>query len=160
MRKQIIPRSRQSPTTLNVVELNSRRLSAFLSPKGFRSASSPSHPAVPRLRPEAKDSNSKYGLPRGNIKQKPTVPYYLQPQIYDPISGWTQPKYGSLRGLQRGSLLKVVSWNLNVFNPDAAARALAALRELQKLFGEEPRQLVVMLQELNPDSLRAILEDS
>lgn len=64
----------------------------------------------------------------------------------------------NIKGLPRGSTLKIASWNLDWYRPDPKARASAALAHLRLSFGEEPGHFVVMLQEVRRESLRAILE--
>lgn len=64
------------------------------------------------------------------------------------------------KGLERGSVLKVVSWNIDWSKPEPAVRASAALRHLKGMFGEGSGPLVVMLQEVCCKSLQVILENS
>ncbi|KAI1466836.1 uncharacterized protein F4812DRAFT_433014 [Daldinia caldariorum] len=87
-------------------------------------------------------------------------PSFLQPHIYNPqSSSWTSFGNENRTSLKRGDILKIASWNLLFSVPAAAARASAALAYLQTMFGQEPHNLVVMLQELRRESLEAILED-
>ncbi|KAK3322529.1 hypothetical protein B0H66DRAFT_620178 [Apodospora peruviana] len=58
--------------------------------------------------------------------------------------------------LEPGSTLKVVSWNLDHTSFNPSARASAAMDHLKQVFGEAPRYHVVMLQEVNQESLEAI----
>lgn len=85
-------------------------------------------------------------------------PQALSPHIYNHDSStWVVAGHGS-QALERGRVLKVVSWNLECFGLDPEGRASAALTHLKHLFGEAPEDVVVMLQEIRPESLRAILE--
>lgn len=54
-------------------------------------------------------------------------------------------------------MLNVVSWNIDGFRPGEATRANTALNHLRELFGTAPGQLVVMLQDVCIESLRAML---
>lgn len=99
-------------------------------------------------------------LPRQPIAQKPPTPQFLRPQIHHPQSStWIAQKNKIQGGLQRGSVLKLVSWNINWSSPGPATRASAALEHLNTLFGEDPGPLVVMLQEVRHESLQAIMEN-
>ncbi|KAK0105032.1 hypothetical protein ONS95_004600 [Cadophora gregata] len=60
----------------------------------------------------------------------------------------------------RGSVLKVVSWNIDFSSAGIEARATSALEHLQELFGEVKHPFVVMLQEVRRESLQIILENS
>jgi tyrosyl-DNA phosphodiesterase 2 len=62
--------------------------------------------------------------------------------------------------LDHGSLLRVVSWNINFMAPGRAERASAAMDHLKETFGDPPSPLVIMLQEVHIESLRAILDHS
>ncbi|KAH8742602.1 hypothetical protein F5883DRAFT_595720 [Diaporthe sp. PMI_573] len=137
-----------------------RIASTLLPSKTLRHISSVSHLTPHELQLFYKHSESKVGLARDDILQKPPVPCFLQPQVYHSPSAWIPAEHSSHRGLKRGCLLKVVSWNIDCFSPDPAARASAALGELKRLFGDPPGHLVVMFQEVCAESLQAILEDS
>ncbi len=82
----------------------------------------------------------------------------ISPLIYS--SSW-QP-LGSVEScgascLQRNTLLKVVSWNIDFVRPGPAERAATAFEYLQRTFGERPGQLVILLQEVNRESVLQIL---
>jgi tyrosyl-DNA phosphodiesterase 2 len=79
--------------------------------------------------------------------------------MYNPQSSSWAPFGNEVRTLRRGDILKIASWNLFFSIPAAAARASAAIAYLRTTFGHEPRNLVVMLQELRQESLGVILED-
>lgn len=63
-------------------------------------------------------------------------------------------------GFCPGSLLRVVSWNIDFMAPGRASRASAAMAHLKEVFGDPPPPLVIMLQEVNSQSLAAILTHS
>ncbi|ERF77113.1 hypothetical protein EPUS_08680 [Endocarpon pusillum Z07020] len=100
--------------------------------------------------------------PPCRISQGRPAPRFLRPQIHDPrSSSWVALEKTKVQeGLGRGKLLKVVSGNIECFGPGPAARASAALGHLTGLFGEEPGPLVVMLQEVQRESLQAIMDNS
>ncbi|KAI1194797.1 Endonuclease/exonuclease/phosphatase [Nemania serpens] len=85
-------------------------------------------------------------------------PQVLLPRVYNHDSSTWVAAGHETQALGRGCVLKVVSWNLECFGPDPAARASAALVYLEHTFGKAPTDLVVMLQEICPESLQAILE--
>ncbi|KAH7371713.1 hypothetical protein BKA66DRAFT_443907 [Pyrenochaeta sp. MPI-SDFR-AT-0127] len=105
------------------------------------------------------DSISRRPLVRISQKSLSTIP--LKPQIYHAESlRWNSFQDGSRQeALPRGSILKVVSWNIDSFNPSPGTRASTALHHLQGLFGTEPSHLVVMLQEVCWESLQVIMEN-
>lgn len=105
--------------------------------------------------------DAKAGKPRPPIAQRPAVPLFLRPHIYHPqSSSWAALEDNTQEGLKRGSVLKIVSWNIDFCSPSPAARASAVLEHLRALFGEVPGNLVIMLQEVRRESLQAILENS
>lgn len=96
-------------------------------------------------------------LPKPIVQEK-IEPQVLSPHVYcQKLSSWVATDDGS-QGLDRGSSLKVVSWNLQFDALDPAARASAAVTYLSNTFGEESDHLVIMLQEVNQQSLQAILD--
>lgn len=101
---------------------------------------------------------AKTSTPQSLIGQQ-TSPNFLQPHIYNPQSSSWAAFGNEYRTLKRGDILKIASWNLHFSVPDAAARASAAIAYMRTMFGQEPRNLVVMLQELHRESLEVILED-
>lgn len=105
---------------------------------------------------EAKDR-----LPPRAVPQKPPAPQLLRPQIFHPQpSTWVALENNIGEGLERGEIVKVVSWNILWSKPDPAARTSAALGHLNELFGEVSRPLVVMLQEVRRESLQVILDNA
>ncbi|RYP25231.1 hypothetical protein DL765_000112 [Monosporascus sp. GIB2] len=86
-------------------------------------------------------------------------PRFFRPHIYHSQSSTWAAFYNSVEALRRGNVLKIASWNLSFSSPGAGARAVAALAYLRTMFGQEPHNLVVMLQELRQESLEAILDD-
>jgi hypothetical protein len=60
--------------------------------------------------------------------------------------------------LQRNSLLKVVSWNIDFASPEPAERAAVAIQHLQRAFGDWPGQLAIVLQEVCNSSLQQVLQ--
>ncbi|KAK7418041.1 hypothetical protein QQX98_004180 [Neonectria punicea] len=97
-------------------------------------------------------SNAKAYIPHHLVR-----PQNIQPSIYHPHSSVWRPLVAVNPALARGSVLTTASWNLNWSDPDPAARTLASLAHLEEIFGAEPQNLVVMLQEVSPASLYAIL---
>lgn len=133
----------------------------FTLAKGARSISSCSHftPAEECL--YWKHIVSKARLPPRLIVQNPLRPQKQHLQGYRPeVSAWALPEWNQkLRDdLLPGSILKIVSWNIEWSTPDPARRVTAALDHLQERFGTAPGPLVVMLQEVCLKSLQALLE--
>jgi tyrosyl-DNA phosphodiesterase 2 len=60
--------------------------------------------------------------------------------------------------LDQGSLLRVVSWNIDFMAAGRAKRASSAMDHLEEAFEDPPLPLVIMLQEVHCESLLAILE--
>lgn len=54
----------------------------------------------------------------------------------------------------------MVSWNICFHSPDPAARASAVADYLNTKFGETPGYLAIMLQEVRPESLQAVLQNT
>lgn len=102
-----------------------------------------------QLRP---NSNCKAYIPHHLIQ-----PDQIEPSIYHTRSSSWRSVPNVNPELKRGSVLTTASWNLNWSDPDPAARTLAALDHLREICGAEAHSLVVMLQEVSPSSLRAIL---
>lgn len=107
---------------------------------------------------ELDDTAPQTSTPQALIGQQ-TNPNILQPHIYNPQSSSWASIGNECRTLKRGDILKIASWNLFFSVPTAAARASAAIAYMRTMFGQEPRNLVVMLQELRQESLEVILED-
>lgn len=84
-------------------------------------------------------------------------PQCIEPLIFHPHSAVWRPVTTVNHGLSRGSVLTTASWNLNWSDPDPAARMMASLAHLKEIFGAEPQNLAVMLQEVSPTSLRAMI---
>lgn len=61
--------------------------------------------------------------------------------------------------LSPGGVLTLASWNLNWSSFDPVARTTAALAHMERVFGASPEHLIVMLQEVSPESLGTILEN-
>jgi tyrosyl-DNA phosphodiesterase 2 len=94
------------------------------------------------------------------IAQGSLRPQYLQPQFYCPTSPtWASTEKYIEHSLPHGSILKIVSWNIDWSAPDPARRAGAALGHLQEVFGTVPGRLIVMLQEVCSESLQTILSN-
>lgn len=106
-----------------------------------RSISSISHltKAERRLYFEHLNANSQLQaqLPTHRISQGPPAPRFLRPQIHDTqSSSWVALENIIREGLERGRVLKVVSWNIECFGLGQAARAFAALGHLKGLLGK------------------------
>jgi hypothetical protein len=97
---------------------------------------------------------AKARLPPCPIPQKPPAPRFLRPQIHHPQSStWVGLENNIQEGLESGSVLKIVSWNISWSSLGPAARASAALGHLRGIFGEVQDPLVVMFQEVRRESL-------
>ena len=90
------------------------------------------------------------------------APQTLGPHIYSSKSVSWRPLSHSLKqgSLDPGSLLRIISWNIDFTAPDRKKRALSAITHLMEVFGDPPPPSVIMLQEVHSDSLAAILEHS
>ncbi|KAJ8108415.1 hypothetical protein OPT61_g8186 [Boeremia exigua] len=120
-----------------------------------------SHLTQAEFRLYVEHTDRKFRLsPKPIIRGSPR-PQKLHPRTYHPeTSSWAPAEQNKdQHNLAPGSILKVVSWNLECFTPDPARRATAALDHLQERFGTAPGQPVVMLQELCDESLHAIHEN-
>lgn len=100
-------------------------------------------------------------LPHIPLPQHCPFPQLLKPHVYSPLeSRWCVLDVSHVAGdrrLDKGRLLRIVSWNIDMMSPGRANRALAAMNHLQRLFGEAPPPLVIMVQEVHCESLEAIL---
>ncbi|KAL8999603.1 MAG: hypothetical protein Q9169_001563 [Polycauliona sp. 2 TL-2023] len=103
---------------------------------------------------------------RKNRQSRETVPQTsvtvasLRPSIYDPTaSAWTADRNPTRTLARKGSIIRLVSWNLEWSTPASAARVSAALNELKTHFTASPEKLVVMLQEVSPEMLQAIMRN-
>lgn len=96
------------------------------------------------------------------LPQNSPAPQTLSPHIYSPKSvSWRPLSYPLKQGsLDPGSLLRIISWNIDFMAPDRKKRALSAMTHLMVVFGDPPPPSVIMLQEVHSDSLAAILEHS
>ena len=97
-----------------------------------------------------------------SLPQNSPAPRTLSPHIYSPESDSWRPSSHSLKqgSLDPGSLLRIISWNIDFMAPDRKMRAHSAMTHLMELFGDPPPSSVIMLQEVHSDSLAAILEHS
>jgi hypothetical protein len=90
-------------------------------------------------------------------------PEHLVPHAYDPeTSAWAPAgdtgNTSNASALQPGTVVKLVAWNMHAAGPGPAIRATEAMSYLERTFGGTPGHLVLMLQELRPASLQAILD--
>ncbi|RYP86563.1 hypothetical protein DL769_000735 [Monosporascus sp. CRB-8-3] len=80
-------------------------------------------------------------------------PRFLRPHTYRPQSSTRAPfDHGIVAALMPGRVLRVVSWNLGFSYPGAnraGVHTSGALAYLRTTVGQEPRDLMVMLQELD-----------
>ena len=89
----------------------------------------------------------------------PQRPRFVQPHIYNSHSAtWVPCVNRSASAVERGSIIKVVSWNIYMKAPDPA-RVSATLTYLRSRFGNIPCRQVIMFQEVRLESLQAILDD-
>jgi hypothetical protein len=58
-----------------------------------------------------------------------------------------------MRGLERNSLLKIVSWNIDFAKPGPMERVTVLMKYLQQMFGDQPDQLIIILQEVCQESV-------
>ncbi|KAK6716727.1 hypothetical protein SNK04_007678 [Fusarium graminearum] len=79
--------------------------------------------------------------------------YNIQSSSWVPSSNKAKPP-------ERGRVLKIASWKLLSSTPTLAAlRTSAAIAHLRSIFGKNPHNLVVMLQQINQEVLEVILKD-
>ena len=93
-----------------------------------------------------------------HIPTSSTSPKQAEPYIYQQASSAWEPVSHTRPPLRRGSTLTIASWKLDWSSPDPAARTLAALDHLEHVFGTEPEDLVIMLQEISTPAMRTMLE--
>ncbi|CAG1975232.1 unnamed protein product [Fusarium graminearum] len=87
-----------------------------------------------------------------------TIP--LKPQMYNIQSSSWVPSSNKAKPPERGRVLKIASWKLLSSTPTLAAlRTSAAIAHLRSIFGKNPHNLVVMLQQINQEVLEVILKD-
>jgi tyrosyl-DNA phosphodiesterase 2 len=89
------------------------------------------------------------------------APQILNPRFYYPKTrDWrhSMPSPVSKRCLNQGSLLRVVSWNIDSKEVGRAARASFAMDYLENIFRDASSPLVIMLQEVHRESLSAIVK--
>ena len=75
------------------------------------------------------------------------------------VGGW-QTQSAPPPPLPPGACVDVVSWNVDFMAPHAAARMRAALAHLAAALPPRPQRTVVLLQEVLPASLRALLRSA
>ena len=90
------------------------------------------------------------------------APRTLNPHIHSPwSSSWRPFRCSPVRGsLDPGTLLRMISWNIDGMTLGRKERAHAAINHLKDVFGDSPPPSIIMLQEVNSDSLAAMLEHS
>ncbi len=104
--------------------------------------------------------DSKAGLRPKHLAQAPIASKSLEPHAYcEDSSLWVSQEKLTQNSFQRGTTLKIVSWNIDLASPGPAERASAVMKHLKEHFGDAPESLVVMLQEVRHESLQAILEN-
>lgn len=74
-------------------------------------------------------------------------------------SDWRPFEYRAGDTWDRDHMIRVVSWNIDSQAPSQPQRAAAAIVHLKEVFGNQPPPLIIMLQEIQPDALKAILAD-
>ncbi|KAF2177317.1 hypothetical protein K469DRAFT_697326 [Zopfia rhizophila CBS 207.26] len=132
--------------------------------------------SLARFTTQASDSGLRYRFPRKTeppvkLGSPPTLSPHRQltqrsisPQIYrEQYSAWrelssVQSHKDGRRGLQRNSLLRVVSWNIDFASPGPTERVATAMEYLQTTFGDDPGQLAIVLQEVCQRSVQQILQ--
>ncbi|KAK8224974.1 hypothetical protein BKA81DRAFT_376050 [Phyllosticta paracitricarpa] len=86
----------------------------------------------------------------------------IRPLVFsDTKSDWVYHENRSdQHGLGVGTILPVVFWTLRFFGPEEyiATRSLAAMSLLRDIFGKKPRPMAIMLQDVDPEILKSILE--
>lgn len=154
-------RNRPRLFDLNVAHCFRTRL--ILIPTNFRTVSHPRSTSSmldpPGLNWISYDCSSMSAVP---LPPNSPAPRTLGPHTYSPKSGSWRPLSYSLKqgSLDPGSLLRIISWNIDFMAPDRKNRALSAMTHLMEVFGDPPPPSVIMLQEVHSDSLAAILEHS
>ncbi|PMD41811.1 hypothetical protein L207DRAFT_528409 [Hyaloscypha variabilis F] len=93
------------------------------------------------------------------LPENSPAPRILNPYLYcSRTRGWRPYMPAPRRRLEQGSLLRVVSWNIDSTGVGRATRASLAIDHLEEVFGDPSSSLVVMLQKVHHQSLSAILE--
>lgn len=93
--------------------------------------------------------------------QTPTNRLEISPMTYSKDTrSWVSiegsPESGSL---DRGTVIRFISWNIHSAIPGQAVRAGLIMVHLREVFGDPPPPMVIMLQEVTNKSIAAILED-
>ncbi|KAM0539462.1 hypothetical protein ACHAO7_012154, partial [Fusarium culmorum] len=92
-----------------------------------------------------------------DIEEPDTIP--LKPQMYNIQSSSWVPSSNKAKAPERGRVLKIASWKLlSSTTTLAALRTSAAIAHLRSMFGKNPHNLVVMLQQINQEVLEVILK--
>jgi tyrosyl-DNA phosphodiesterase 2 len=81
----------------------------------------------------------------------------ILPQIYQNQWRELQSLHSQAGCLERDSVLQVVSWNIDFSNPMPKTRVAALVHYLQKSFGNNPSELVILLQEVTRLSAQQIM---
>ena len=85
--------------------------------------------------------------------------HLLLHEFNEQLPAWVPVEHRQSPRLDSEAVVKVVSWNLDGLGPICAGvRASAAMEHLRLRFGEAPGHLVIMLQEVTSQSLRAMQE--
>lgn len=97
--------------------------------------------------------------PIGRVAKHFTKPHTYQ----EHYSGWREvnPKHAyddGGRSLRYGSLIKVVSWNLDFASRSPSTRAAAAIIDLQHVIWGHPDSWVILLQEVCENSAQQLLK--
>lgn len=82
----------------------------------------------------------------------------ILPQIYQNQWRELKPAQDQIKGLERDSLLKIISWNINFNNPAPKKRVAKIMHYLQNTLGNNPTQLVILLQEVSQLSAQQIMQ--
>ena len=84
----------------------------------------------------------------------------VAPYDYSPITGdWAPFEYRAEDTWHRDDMIRIVSWNIDSQALSQLQRAAAVIVHLKEVFRNPPPSLVIMFQEIQPDTLKAILAD-
>ncbi|KAK8242929.1 hypothetical protein IWZ00DRAFT_346189 [Phyllosticta capitalensis] len=119
------------------------------------------NPSIPEVS-SPRSIPSREDLARLPATEPPKVPRRIQPWSFSAAElDWVQSgDHADQHGIEIGTTLPVVLWSLKYFGPQNldAARTSAAMSLLGEIFGERPRPMAIMLNDVSPWVLHTILE--
>jgi tyrosyl-DNA phosphodiesterase 2 len=81
----------------------------------------------------------------------------ISPQIYQKQWRDLRSVQSHMVGLERESLLKVLTWNIDFSSPAPTVRVATLIHYLQQTFGNDPGELILLLQEVSHISAQQIM---